>query len=246
MYDRLEAADLGGMFCSHGECSNSSYAANQDMLKVISTLASMQEIQKEVAGKNLKNPAIFKGKQRECRRAILGFKNCCKVGRGSGWGVALHLAHCDEDERTLAEQRKQKLCHEVGHHTKTNALGIKTRLTRFCCFGSKLARIIHEQGRGQLGMKWGTGEHPQCREEEGLTIEDLSKLDFSRINFSEIFSEMMANYAATNPAAKAEEVQQRMKNKFGPPESETPFVNPKTQRHEAHAQPDSQGGANGL
>ena len=44
-------------------------------------------------------------------------------------------------------------------------------------FGSKLGRILQEQGRGQLGVGWG-----DCR---GLTVAEIERIDFERLDLSE-------------------------------------------------------------
>ena len=46
--------------------------------------------------------------------------------------------------------------------------------TSFCCFGSKLAKIVHEQGRAQISIGWGDAEHPDCRP---LTVKELQKIE---------------------------------------------------------------------
>jgi conjugal transfer mating pair stabilization protein TraN len=45
-----------------------------------------------------------------------------------------------------------------------------------------LARIINEQAYPQLGRSWGEPEHPNCR---GLSLQELERLDWSRIDLSE-------------------------------------------------------------
>jgi hypothetical protein len=52
-------------------------------------------------------------------------------------------------------------------------------------------RILHEQGRGQAGLNWGEPESPQCR---GFTVEELSRIDFSNLNLSEIFEDLKPSF----------------------------------------------------
>ena len=63
--------------------------------------------------------------------------------------------------------------------------------TSFCCFGSKLLKAFQEQGRAQIGMGWGDAEHPLCR---GFTIEEIQRIDFSKLDLREVFEELMKNY----------------------------------------------------
>lgn len=52
--------------------------------------------------------------------------------------------YCSEELNLIVT----KICIE---HTKS-----------YCCYNSRLARIINEQGRGQIGKGWGGAESPQC------------------------------------------------------------------------------------
>ena len=63
------------------------------------------------------------------------------------------------------------------------------RTKSFCCFNSHLARIINEQGRGQIGKSWGsnTAQNPDC---SGFSVAQLQSLDFSRMDFSEFYAEI--------------------------------------------------------
>jgi conjugal transfer mating pair stabilization protein TraN len=53
----------------------------------------------------------------------------------------------------------------------------------FCCFPTKMARILHEQGREQLGISWGATEEPSCR---GFSLSELQKIDFTQIDLSDV------------------------------------------------------------
>ncbi|MFH1671884.1 MAG: conjugal transfer protein TraN [Pseudomonadota bacterium] len=68
--------------------------------------------------------------------------------------------------------------------------GRMSRLFLYCCFNSKLARIVHEQGRPQLQgdiSSWGGAESPNCR---GFTPEEFQMLDFARIDLSEWYGDI--------------------------------------------------------
>ena len=80
---------------------------------------------------------------------------------------------------------------QIGRRAKKVLGKCVTKNTSFCCFGSKMARLLQEQGRAQLGLPWGGAEAPNCR---GFTIEELSKLDLSKLDFSEMFSDIMQKY----------------------------------------------------
>jgi conjugal transfer mating pair stabilization protein TraN len=61
------------------------------------------------------------------------------------------------------------------------------KTVNYCCFNSKLARIIQEQGRPQLGRSFGDPKNPDC---SGLTIGDIMKIDFSKVDFSEFIADI--------------------------------------------------------
>ncbi|MEW6587358.1 MAG: conjugal transfer protein TraN, partial [Nitrospirota bacterium] len=68
------------------------------------------------------------------------------------------------------------------------------------CFNSKLGRIINEQGRPQIGKSFGSAKDPDC---EGFTPEELSKLDFSRLDLSEYINDMQSEMDITGGQLKA-------------------------------------------
>jgi conjugal transfer mating pair stabilization protein TraN len=81
----------------------------------------------------------------------------------------------------------------------------------YCCFNSRLARILNEQGRAQLGRGWGGAESPDC---SGFTVAQLQALDFSRMNLAEFYAEI----APTLPDAGTlrSRAQQKINGYFGP------------------------------
>jgi conjugal transfer mating pair stabilization protein TraN len=84
-------------------------------------------------------------------------------------------------------KRQTGLCARAGHYC-SNEIDLLIgsvcleRTVNYCCFNSKLARIIQEQGRPLLGKNFGSGESPDC---SGLTIREIMSMDLSRIDFSE-------------------------------------------------------------
>src|SRR3546814_4974842 len=82
----------------------------------------------------------------------------------------LTLFACSQSEMRLDIKDRMGFCHKVGTYCSSSFLGIcKTRRTAYCCFESKLSRILQEQGRGQLGRPWGAPKREQCL---GFTIEE--------------------------------------------------------------------------
>jgi len=171
-------------FGLNGECGGALFEPNNEFASSIAELSIFGAMQKEIEG-GINN--LFKGQNNQCRKTGFGVKDCCeKLG---GWGVNFKLTDCNEEEQLLAGKRAHNLCHEVGtYKTSKELLVIPKQKTSFCCFPSKLARILHEQGRGQLGIEWGEPEYPNCR---GFTVEELSRLNFERMNLSELFADVM-------------------------------------------------------
>ncbi|WP_165678352.1 conjugal transfer protein TraN [Metapseudomonas otitidis] len=90
---------------------------------------------------------------------------------------------CEEEEFMLGAKKETKVCHFLGSYCASKSpFGCVEKREAYCCFNSPLGRIIQEQARPQLGKEWGEAENPQC---EGLRIEDLSKIDWSKIDISE-------------------------------------------------------------
>ena len=182
-----------GAFCLTGNCHDASYQANGEMLDVVSRLSVLKAVQDDIRLQNNSdnNFKIFTGTPYTCSRNCVNFKDCC--GGMKGWGVSLHLAGCKPEEKQLAEMRQKNLCHQVGNtYCTKRALGkCLKKKTSFCCFGTKFAKLLQEQGRPQLGLDWGTKECPNCR---ALTIAELSKLDLSKMDFRELFDDVMKKY----------------------------------------------------
>ena len=124
--------------------------------------------------------------------------NCC-----SNDGLLTDIGFgCSSDDRALADSQKAGLCHYVGTYCSDRTLfGIclKKRKT-FCCFSGKLARIIHEQGRPQVGWDWGEAKSPDC---SGFTVTLFQALDLSLMDFSEFYAGVLDSFTPPNGDAAA-------------------------------------------
>ena len=99
---------------------------------------------------------------------------------------------CDEMDTSTAINKASGYCHEVGTYCqkKVKFLGCVQKAEGHCCFNSKLARIIQEQGRPQLTSfsdGWGKPESPNCR---GFTPDEFQQLDFGEIDLSEYVDDL--------------------------------------------------------
>jgi type-F conjugative transfer system mating-pair stabilization protein TraN len=192
-------------FCLDGNCTSQTWTPNQDMVDSLAKLAMFKEIQKDM---DPNAQTVFKGKTLKCSRAIVNFKDCCVR---NGWGMQMGLAGCNSQEKELAKQRKLKKCIRVGTYCDKKVLGKCVRKkTSYCCFASKLARIIHEQGRSQLGVSFGSGKHPRC---QGLTLSQITQIDFTKIDLSELFQEILEKTKAPVMTRISEGIQSSMTEK---------------------------------
>ena len=133
---------------------------------------------------------IFNGKDNRCRSDGLTIQwgNCCKDD-----DYLFGMNQCEEAEIALAERKQRGLCHEIGEYCSKeidvgfSEICIEHKKT-YCCFNSKLGRIIQEQGREQLStIDWGSPQSPECR---GYTPEEFQMLDWSQIDLQEYFGDI--------------------------------------------------------
>lgn len=133
---------------------------------------------------------IFNGKDTRCREKDKFFGltggGCCDKDK-----VFLGLVECKPEEKNWAEDAKSGKTHLVGSYCAKKIVVLGCILTKqtHCKFNSKLARIIHEQGRPQINLSWGDAKSPECR---GFTPEEFQRLDFSKIDLSEYVADIQA------------------------------------------------------
>ena len=123
------------------------------------------------------------------------------------------ILDCEQAEQVLAMKRDNRLCHGVGSYCSARVPIIGTCIETtesYCCFNSRLARILNEQGRAQLGKGWGGPQSPDC---SGFTIAQLQALDFSRMNLAEFYAEIAPTLPDTG--AMRSRAQQQIDSYFG-------------------------------
>jgi conjugal transfer mating pair stabilization protein TraN len=131
-----------------------------------------------------------------------------KVLMGSG---------CDQRDIEAAMLGDSGYCHYVGTtcERKWPLVGCVQKAKRFCCFNSKLARIIQEQGRPQLASfgptgGWGTPKEPNCR---GFTPEEFQMLDFARIDLAAYYGDIQRDLTQRVQEAQID-VQKRVQQHY--------------------------------
>lgn len=116
------------------------------------------------------------------------------------WAVAIYfimdylMQACDTLSMETSMAADSGFCHELGTYCKTKWLGQCVQKAKsYCCFNSKMARIIHEQGRAQLNTfpnGFGVTKEPDCR---GFSPEEFQSLDFSQIDMTEYYNDLVHN-----------------------------------------------------
>lgn len=137
------------------------------------------------------------------------YDNCCA---DKGWGQVIGLAGCNQEEKTLGEDKQNDLCVYVGEYCSDKTLGICNEHKKtYCCYHSILAKVIEEQGRPQIGLDFGSADSPNC---SGLTPTELQRIDFSRIDFSEYYASLQAKMHIPDSAEVDNQIASDMQEMF--------------------------------
>lgn len=193
------AMDCAGQkYCVNGNCYDTGYQNNPDFAKAVSNLSVLKDMQNKFDPKNL---SLFKGAPNDCRKWPLNAMNCCS---NKGWARD-KLASCHDNEKQLHQQQQDALVHEIGSFCSQKIFRkICTEKKRvYCVFDSKLARMVHQQGRGQIGLSWGAPESPNCR---GFTPQELQKLHFDKMDFSEYYQDIWQKAKTPNSSTLTEKI----------------------------------------
>jgi hypothetical protein len=109
------------------------------------------------------------------------------------------LFSCADPNKVTVMRKGQGLCHYVDDYCSDSFLGICfARKQTYCCYNSKLARIINEQARKtippatgpQIAKGWGSATSPDC---SGFSPEQLASLDFSKFDLSEFYDSITSS-----------------------------------------------------
>ena len=195
-----------GVPCLDGNCLDKSYMTNGEMMDSLSKLATASEMKRKNGNGGI---SLFAGKARHCTKKTAKYSNCCQEV-GKGWGKKIG-AHCSKDEKNLAELRGKNLCVYVGKEKRGKLKAVVKH--RYCCFANLLERIVQNQGRRQIGKNFGTPKSVDC---SGLTIEDIQKIDFSRIDFSEFIEDVKKQFAVGDrKLPNTDDVKSRIQDSVG-------------------------------
>ncbi len=180
--DLQDAGDGGSCgsvrYCVGAGCETVSPQANAGFVNATTRLNMALELGGDEFDRQ--DMRLFTGQRRACHIKLFGLANCCKNS-----GLLVGLGNCSASERELAEERNAGNTHYLGTYcSKKTLFGVCIRRSRaWCVFGSKLGRILQQQGRVQLGIGWGS-----CR---GLTVAEIEGIDFARLDLSEFTQDLM-------------------------------------------------------
>ncbi|MEX9975713.1 conjugal transfer protein TraN [Providencia rettgeri] len=197
-------------YCDDGSCVDTIGSENNGFNEAVSQLAAISQAGKEMSGLDESKMKAFSGKAMECRKAAMGFSNCCK---SSGWGNDIGLAQCNSEEKAIGQAKAKKVIISVGTYCSKKVLGVcLQKKSSYCVFDNKLARIVQAQGRsGQLGIGFGSAKNPDCR---GISINELQRLRFDYMDFSDFYEDLQNNLKIPEQDKLLDEVNRRMKEKF--------------------------------
>ncbi|MXY42299.1 MAG: hypothetical protein F4027_17575 [Rhodospirillaceae bacterium] len=179
----LQNAEDGGAcgqvtWCVGADCETVRPEANTGFVETTTRLNMALELGGEEFDRD--DRRFFKGKRRRCHVHFGGLANCCRNS-----GLLVGLTNCSANEKLLAKERNAGNTHYLGKRcSKKIIFGICVRRSRYwCVFGSKLGRILQQQGRRQLGIRWSS-----CR---GFTVAEIERIDFARLDLSEFTENLM-------------------------------------------------------
>ncbi len=201
----------GDVYCIDGSCETIEREANDEFKDAVVALNGMDQARREFDPDTL---TLFKGERGTCASKVFGVLNCCK---GKGFplipGISLLVAlGCNSQELLLHERDAQGLCAYVGSYCSDSVLGVcLTKKKAYCCFESKLSRILQEQGRQQLNKPWGKPKTESCA---GFTIDEFARLDLSQMDFSEVYAEFTDAARLPDEMQATQDIQQKIEDYY--------------------------------
>ena len=183
-----------------GEVTNDSMGSSSELSMAVDTLQAMYKVT-SAAYSAYSSTLASGGTQTAAANAASSAANtqiqALMNPATIAWAVVIYLVldylmqACDAMSMETSMNAESGFCHEVGTYCKTEWLGsCVQKAVGYCCFNSKMGRIIHEQGRPQLKgfSDWGPPKNPDCR---GFTPEEFRSLDFSKIDMSEYYEDLV-------------------------------------------------------
>ncbi|WP_281061356.1 conjugal transfer protein TraN [Sphingobium sp. Sx8-8] len=217
------------VYCINGDCEAIQREASSEFKDALTALHAI-----DTAGKDFDpdDMHVFPGTRDTCHKPIFGVVNCC-AGKVSGLlplgiggaalagalngnvaalaGVATQFLTtflCSTGEKMLDVKDRMGFCTFVGSYCSSSLLGVcTTKRKAYCCFESKLSRILQEQGRPQINKPFGKPKHERC---EGFTVDEFSRLDLSAMDFTDVYSDFMDAAKLPDEVQTVADIQQKI------------------------------------
>ena len=171
----------GNISCIDGHCDTIDRTPGTEFGNAVVALNVATQAGRELDPNKL---TLFSGTRYNCSKTIFGLTNCC-TPRGLPF-----IGGCNSEDVALHKEREKGVCSFVGTFCSSSFLGVcLQKKETHCCFASKISRILQEQGRPQIGKTWGDPKTEQC---VGFTIAEFQRLDLSKMDFSEVYSDFEA------------------------------------------------------
>lgn len=187
------------LVCPGGDCAAEAKPApvnnTADFLQSASYLSMMQDMK---SGFDPNAITVWKGQFKTCAiDDIIGLNDKC-CNSGSGFLNDIGVSDCSNDEKAISQAKKDERETLFRAYTTCSqqVLGVcvkKVRHYDFCLWPSKLARIVQEQGKAQLGQPINSA----CAGFDLDNPNELQMLDWSRIDLSEYYTDVQQKYDAT-------------------------------------------------
>jgi conjugal transfer mating pair stabilization protein TraN len=217
----------GDIYCIDGSCNQVTREASPDFQNALVAINAMGDADGQFDPNSL---TIFGGEADGCHKPLFGLVNCC-AGKVSGLltvavgaaallsggsaliGLAtqfLTLFLCSSEELQLDVKDRMGVCHYVGEYCSEKLLFACTTLRhQYCCFQTKLARVIQEQGRAQINKSWGDPSAPNCG---GFSIAEFSQLDLSKMDFTEVYADFTSAVSVPSSLQNTVTIQQKIQD----------------------------------
>ena len=141
--------------------------------------------------------SVFKGQYKECsvNKTLVGTDKCCIAGTGTLNTVG---KGCSINEETIATARNNKVVTSLGEWEECTQKVLGACVNKlvhypYCVWPSKLARMLQDQGMAQLGQPITA----DCRGFKLNAPNEIAMVDFSQIDLSEYFSDVVNKLNAT-------------------------------------------------
>lgn len=202
------------LVCADGKCYDpykEEPASNtQDFMKAASYLAAMEDMKKQFDPDNV---TVWKGEYKTCKvkDSAIGGNRCCTGGTGFLSTVG---GGCDANEESIAKAKQDERVTFIRQRVEceqriAGSCVLEVTYMDFCTWPSKLARIVQDQGRPQMGQ----AVDKPCNGFKLQNPNEFMLINWDLIDLSDFFSNVETKYNATaKPDGQEMKTQQQQSN----------------------------------